>query len=150
MARVVIHHFRAARESEVDAARFIRKVLRELEFQARLHVATGPYTMGNLAHSIRSHGPFIEANGRVTGSVGSDLAYAASVEAGSGLWGPKHAKYPIYPVRKKMLRFYWRKVGKVVVLPKVSHPGQRGKGYLKRAAESVGRRHNMLVIIREL
>lgn len=150
MARVVIHHFRAARESEVDAAIFIRKVLRELQFQARLHVASGPYTMGDLARSIQSHGPFVEANGRVSGYVGSDLPYASAVEGGSGLWGPKHTKYPIYPVRKKMLRFYWRKVGHVVVLPKVMHPGQRGKNYLKRAAESVGRRHNMLVIIREL
>ena len=134
----------------MDAARFIRKVLRELEFQARLHVATGPYTMGNLARSIRSHGPFIEANGRVTGSVGSDLPYASAVEGGSGLWGPRHSKYTIRPVRKKMLRFFWRKVGHVVVLEKVRHPGQRGKGYLRLAAESVGRRHNMLVIIREL
>jgi hypothetical protein len=149
VARVVIHHFRARRESEADAARFIRQVLREIQFQARLHVAFGPYTTGDLARSIEPHGPFFEF-GRVSGSVGSTLPYASAVEGGAGLWGPRHSKYPIYPVNATHLKFYWRKVGRVVTLPYVNHPGQRGKGYLQKAAESVARRHNMLIIIREL
>lgn len=136
-------------ESQEAAERFIRQVLREIVFQARLHLVFGPYTTGRLAASIRAKGPFMDF-GRVKGTVGSELNYAAAVEGGSGLYGPLRSKYPIYPVRARLLRFYWRKVGRVVALPDVSHPGQRGKGYLKQATQSVARRHNMIVIIREL
>lgn len=149
MARVRIYHQRARRESNESAERFVREVLREIAFQAKLHVVFGPYTMGDLARSIKADPPRIEF-GRVTGSVGSDLPYAAAVEGGAGLWGPRASKYVIRPRNKKRLRFYWRKVGRVVSLPMVRHPGQRGKNYLLRAAESVARRHRMLLITHEL
>jgi hypothetical protein len=149
VAKVIIYHERAKRETTQDATKFVRQVLREIQFQARLHVAVGPYTTGHLARSIHSTGPFFEF-GRVGGTVGSDLPYAAAVESGSGLHGPSRSKYTIRPVRARHLRFYWRKVGRVVTLPKVRHPGQRGKQYLLKAAQSVARRHNMLLIIREL
>lgn len=149
MARVTIHHAKARRESNEEAEKFIRQVLREIQFQARLHIVFGPYTTGRLAGSLRTRGPFMEF-GRVVGSVGSDLPYAAAVEGGSGLYGPRRSKYVIRPNRAKMLKFYWRRVGRVVVLPKVNHPGQRGKDYLLRAAESVSRRHNMLLVIHEV
>lgn len=149
MARVRVYYGRARNESQDAAERFIRQVMREIVFQARLHLVFGPYTTGVLAASIRAKGPFLDF-GRVKGTVGSELNYSSAVEGGSGLYGPKRSKYPIYPRRAKRLKFYWRKVGRVVSLPKVNHPGQRGKRYLERAAESVGRRHNMIVIIREL
>ena len=149
MARVRVYYERARKESQDDAERFIREVLRQIVFQARLHVAFGPYAFGSLALSIRARGPFMEF-GRVAGSAGSDLNYAAAVEGGAGLHGPRRSKYPIYPRHARRLRFYWRKVGRVVSLPKVNHPGQRGKHYLRRAAESVARRHNMIVVIHEL
>lgn len=149
MARVRIYHTRARRESNADAERFVRQVLREIAFQAKLHVAFGPYTLGNLARSIRPEAVRIEF-GRVSGSVGSDLPYAAAVEGGAGLYGPKRSKYVIRPRNARRLRFYWRKVGRVVSLPVVHHPGQRGKNYLLQAAQSVARRHNMLIIIRDI
>lgn len=149
MARVRIYHSRARRETNEDAEKFIREVLRQIAFQAKLHVAFGPYTTGNLARSIRARGPFIRF-GRVAGEVGSELNYAAAVEGGAGLYGPRMSKYPIRPRNAKRLRFYWRKVGRVVSLPIVHHPGQRGKNYLLRAAESVARRHNMIIVIHEL
>lgn len=149
MARVHIYHSRARRESNEAAEDFVRQVLREIAFQARLHLVFGPYTTGALAASLRTKGPFMEF-GRVGGSVGSDLNYASAVEGGAGLYGPKGSKYVIRPRRAKALRFYWRKVGRVVSLPVVHHPGQRGKNFLLKAAQSVARRHNMLVIIREV
>ena len=149
MARIRIYHSRARRQSNEEAADFVRQVLREIAFQAKLHVAFGPYTTGNLARSIRAEAPHIEF-GRVSGSVGSNLNYAAAVEDGAGLYGPRGSKYVILPRRRRFLRFYWRKVGRVVTLPSVRHPGQRGKNYLLKAAQSVGRRHNMIVIEREL
>lgn len=78
------------------------------------------------------------------------MNYAAAVEGGAGLWGPRASKYVILPRNKRYLRFYWRKVGRIVTLPSVRHPGQRGKNYLQRAAESAARRHNMLIIIRDV
>lgn len=149
MARVRIYYTRAGRESNDAAVEFVREVLRQIQFQARLHVAFGPYTMGTLAGSIQRQGPFMEF-GMVSGNVGSDLDYAAAVEGGSGLYGPRRSKYVIRPRSKTYLKFYWRKVGHIVRLRQVNHPGQRGKGYLRKAAESVGRRHNMIVIIRDI
>lgn len=145
MARIVLHRIRVKRESDQAAFQFTRKVLREIQFQARLKLFTGPYTMGTLARSIEVDGPYL-GGGRVHGSVGSDLPYAASVEKGSGLYGPRRDKYLIRPRNAKLLRFYWRRVGRYVELPYVYHPGQRGKGYLRQAAEDVGRRHNMIVL----
>lgn len=149
MARVRVYHQRARRESNEDAERFVREVLRQIAFQARLHVSFGPYTTGHLAQSIKADPPRIDF-GRVSGSVGSNLPYAASVEGGAGLYGPRRSKYVILPRRARHLKFYWRKVGRVVTLPSVRHPGQRGKQYLLKAAESVARRHNMLLITYEL
>jgi len=62
----------------------------------------------------------------------------------------KGALLPSVPRNARRLRFYWRKVGRVVSLPVVHHPGQRGKNYLLQAAQSVARRHNMLIIIRDI
>jgi len=45
------------------------------------------------------------------------------------------------------MKFYWRKVGRVVYLDKVRHPGMKGKGYLAEAARTAGRRYNLRVII---
>lgn len=149
MPRVRIYHQRARRESNESAERFVREVLREIAFQARLHVSFGPYTTGNLARSIKADPPRVDF-GRVSGSVGSNLNYASAVEGGAGLWGPHGSKYPIYPRRARHLRFYWRKVGKMVTLPSVRHPGQRPKHYLLQAAQSVARRHRMLLITHEL
>lgn len=149
MARVRVYHLRARKEANEDAEKFVREVLRQIAFQAKLHVSFGPYTTGNLARSIRADSPRV-GFGRVSGSVGSDLVYASAVEGGAGLYGPHQSKYPIRPRNAKKLRFYWRKVGRVVSLPSVRHPGQRGKNYLLQAAQSVARRHNMLLITHEV
>lgn len=149
MPRVNIYHARARRQSNEDAEKFVRQVLREIAFQAKLHVSFGPYTTGNLARSIRADPPRVEF-GRITGSVGSNLNYASAVEGGAGLYGPGRSKYPIRPRNARRLRFYWRKVGRVVSLPIVRHPGQRPKNYLLQAAQSVGRRYRMLVVTHEL
>ena len=141
MARIVIHHTRARGETDAHASRFVRKVLRDMRFIARLVVASGPYTTGALARSIIDRGPFIEPGRRVTGSVGSNLPYARVVEEGAS----PHLIFPIPP--HTYMKFYWRKVGRVVYLDKVRHPGMKGKGYLAEAARVIGRRYNLRVII---
>jgi hypothetical protein len=121
--------------------RFVRKVLNEIRFIARLSVSHGPYTTGRLAQSIQTRGPFVSGLSRIRGEVGSDLSYARVVEEGAA----RHLIFPIPP--RRYMKFYWRKVGRVVHLDKVRHPGMKGKGYLAEAARSVGRRHNLRVII---
>jgi hypothetical protein len=141
VARIVIHHMAAHRESDQAAYRFVRSVLHEIRFQARLTLFHGPYTTGRLAQSIEIKGPYIEPGRRVHGSVGSDLSYAAVVEKGAR----PHLIFPIPP--RKYMKFYWRRVGRVVYPDKVRHPGMRGKGYLRNAAQVAARRHRMLLII---
>jgi len=141
VARIVIHHLQARSESDAAAFKFVRAVCREIQFQARLDLFQGPYTTGHLARSIKINGPFIEPGQRVIGEVGSDLPYAAVVEKGAR----RHYIFPNPP--RTHLKFYWRRVGKVVYRRLVDHPGMRGKGYLAKAARIAARRHNMLVII---
>lgn len=62
---------------------------------------------------------------------------ALHVEYGTGLWGPKHATYPIIPVRARSLRFAvatsmnikTRRVNKtrVIFTNLVNHPGSPGQ-----------------------
>jgi len=141
VARIVIHHLLAQTETDQHAMRFIRKVLREMRFIARLASSHGPYTTGRLAQSIQAKGPFLEPGFRVRGQVGSELFYARIVEDGAR----PHLIFPIPP--RTYMKFYWRKVGRVVYLDKVRHPGQRGKGYLAEAARTIGRRYNLRVVI---
>lgn len=141
MARIVIHHLRAKRESDQAAFNLVRKALRDMRFIARLSASHGPYTTGRLAQSIHDDGPYIEPGNRIRGSVGSDLSYAAIVEKGAS----PHLIFPRPP--KKFMKFYWRKVGRIVYLDKVRHPGMKGKGYLAEAARTAGRRHGFRVVI---
>jgi len=140
MARIIIHHVLARNESMEDTMRLIRKAVREMQFIARLAVSHGPYTTGRLAQSIRSKGPFIEGF-LIRAQVGSELSYARIVNNGAR----PHLIFPIPP--RRYMKFYWRKVGRVVHLEKVRHPGQRGKGYLEEAARTIGRRYNLRVVI---
>lgn len=141
VAKIVIHYTIARQQSDAITLAFIRKILREMRFIARLAVSHGPYTMGNLAKSIKERGPFLESGSFVRGEVGSELPYARSVEEGA----VPHMIFPIPP--KTYLRFYWRKRGRIVTPPSVNHPGQQGKGYLAEAARTIGRRYNLRVII---
>lgn len=142
MAKVIVFRSRVRRQTNEEVADFIRQVLREVRYQARLHVSFGPYTTGNLARSIEVDGPHIGFSG-ASGSVGSRLSHAAVAEVGA-------RPHVIRPVNGRFLKFYWRKVGRVVHLEKVNHPGYRGKGYLEKAAESVAARHRMLWVTREI
>lgn len=142
-SRVVIYHSRARRQTAEHAERFVRRVLREIAFNARINASHGPYTTGRLARSIRAEGPRADFN-IVKGTVGSELSYASAVEGGAR----PHLIFPIPP--KTYMRFYWRKVGRTVYLDKVRHPGQRAKNYLSDAAQVAARRHNMIWYSREI
>lgn len=139
MARVKIDGARLTIKVTRFSSRIIRQVLRELEEGARIRAAHGPYATGRLASSIRSTGP-IPAGFRVLGTVSSDLPYAAAAQSGA-------RPHIIRGRGDYRLKFFWRRVGRVVYPWYVRHPGQPGKHYLTETLVQVARRHNMKVRI---
>lgn len=69
--------------------------------------------------------------------VASNVDYAPYVEHGTGLWGPKHSKYPIVAKGGGFLRWIDPKSGKEVFARKVMHPGSPGQHMVAIAAEVV-------------
>lgn len=128
------------RATSKKAAKLLRLVVRETEIVARRKVLYGPYTHGRLAESLYG---LVRPDGKggYYGRVGSGLHYAYFVETGA----KPHIIMPRRP--DGWLRFYWRKVGKVVTFRKVNHPGQKGKHYLRDALIEVAGRRRFKVFI---
>lgn len=85
-----------------------------------------------------------------SGTIGSHLDYAASVEDGARphIIRPRRqrdvrGRY----IRSGYLHFYWWKEGHWVITKKVRHPGQAGKHFLRDALVSVGKRRGFNVDI---
>lgn len=158
MAKVTMHRAIIAATTKREAVRLVRQVMYEVAFQARVMTLGGPYSVGNLADSIEQDGPHVGPK-LITGSVGSNLPYAAAVHSGAKIhWiFPKSERGVIRfgSHKRPQLRFFWRKAGQVVYLPHVpgsrakmgrSHPGQPGKHYLSEPLRRSGRRHGFRVI----
>lgn len=58
--------------------------------------------------------------------VETDVDYAPYVEHGTGLWGPKHAKYPIRPKKEGGWLHWLGPEGENVFAKLVMHPGSPG------------------------
>lgn len=142
MARTRIYRAQVRAEGLAVATRIITQVMYEIHFGAQQRVLHGPYTTGNLALSLYRRGPFVTGS-RVTGRVGSPLKYAQSVHDGAKI-------HTFGPVRRKWLKFYWRRVGSTVYRKTVTHPGQPGKHFLVEPLIEVAARHNMRVIVYDL
>jgi len=140
----------------------VNQVMYEVAFGAHAMLLGGPYSVGNLAASIQRDGPHI-GPGRVTGQVGSNLPYAASVHNGAKVhWiFPKGARGKVRfgDRRRPQLKFFWRKAGRVVYMPHVpgsptkiglSHPGQPGKHYLSEPLRRSARLHGFRVIVYDI
>jgi hypothetical protein len=91
----------------------------------------------------------------VQGELTNSVKHALFVEEGTGLWGPKRAKYLIVPRRKKWLS--WVSGGTRYFAKRVIHPGIKPKfighaAIYGRAAPFVGEDHskNIATIEREL
>lgn len=123
-----INDFQARRISAELALKLVRQTVREIKQGAEAILAFGPYTTQTLSRHVKTRVSF---NGfLIEGQVGIDgrrFPYAASVEGGA-----RRHLIPLAPKPKgKWLRFYWRRVGKVVYAKQVKHPGQTGKAYLR-------------------
>ena len=160
MATVRINHARARVVSVEAGVKLITQVLYEIEFEAKIMAAGGPYSSGNLSASINREGPNVRGT-TITGRVYSPLPYAASVHDGAEIHAifPKGAQgfYRFGSKLRPQLRFYWRRAGKVVFFPHIpgsagtigrSHPGiKSGKKYLTEPLRNAARRHRMRVIV---
>lgn len=143
-----VHHTRLRTHIAAIGYGECRKVMRFVQLRAKRGATGGTYSTGKLAASIYSAGPYIlptPVDGSIVqGFIGSLLDYAASVEYGAEI----HSIFPkgmphIYRFGSKaprQLRFFWR--GRLVYTPHVpmsprtigrSHPGQRGKYFLRKA-----------------
>jgi hypothetical protein len=123
---------------------------RRSEAQAKASTPSKTYQMrGGWKHRSWRNG------GVVNGELYNMVPHALYQEEGTGLWGPKRAKYPIVPRRKKCLS--WSAGGTRFFARKVMHPGVKPRfiGYAAifgRAAPFVGEDHsrNISIIEREL
>jgi hypothetical protein len=157
MATVRINSAQARVVSVKAGVRLVTQVLYEVEFEAKIMAAGGPYSAGYLSESIEREGPTVRGTS-IFGSVGSDLPYAASVHDGAEV----HAIFPksapqIYEFGRRtrpQLKFFWK--GRMRFFPHIpgspskvgiSHPGiKSGKKYLTEPLRNAARRHRMRVI----
>jgi hypothetical protein len=169
MATVRIYRLAVTHNGQEFSKSLIRRVMLETEVGAKAILAGGRYSHGNLARSVHGEGPVVRGP-IVVGSVGSKLKYALIVHNGSGLHGPKHKPYSIFPKgaphvyrfgshHRPQLKFFWRKVGHTVYMPHIpgsagkvglSHPGQKGKHYLTEPMRASARRHRFRVFIQDV
>ena len=122
------------------AFKLMKLVVAEAKITAQRNVSWGPYTRTQrLKDSI--YGTLRSTPEGFVGQVGSHLSYAASVEGGARA----HIIRPRTP--DGWLAFYWERGGRYVVTKRVSHPGQRGKHYLRDALLRTAKRRNFRVTI---
>lgn len=139
MARLEFKPGAVPRFANVAARRDVQRTLVLINRQARDNAPGGPYSTGALKRSIKWK-VTTNIRGRVAGESGSDLPYAIFPERGT----QPHA---IYPVRSPYLKFFWRRLGRVVRLPRVSHPGSPAQNYMTRALLEVAPRRGYRVVI---
>ena len=151
MARVFMYKAAMQATSREEALRLVTKLMNSVEISAKIIASTGSYSTGRLADSVDQDGPRITGH-MVSGNVGSDLSYADTAHNGSPIHDivPKSAKgiYRFGSRKAPQLKFYWRKLGRVVYFPHIpasvntlghSHPGYKGKKYLSTPLRVFGR-----------
>jgi hypothetical protein len=157
---VRVYHAILAAQTTRLASRYVGRILDEILAEATSIAAVGPYTTGELARSIYKAGP-MRTGRNVIGNVGSKKSYAKIVEGGAKIHNifPKRAPhvYRFGRQRRPTLKFEWH--GRTVYPNQVpmapgtigiSHPGQKGKGFLIRSLRNAAVRHRMQIIVREI
>jgi hypothetical protein len=160
VARVILNNLNIRVTSVQAGVTFVRRVLHDVERDAKQITLMGEYATGRLSTSIQSQGPTVTGT-TIRGSVGTDKPYARSVHDGAKI-------HPIFPQgaegvyrfgdrSRPQLKFYWRKRGQVVFYPHIpggpttigqSHPGIRnGKKFLTDPLRQAARRYRMHVIV---
>lgn len=160
MTTVRVYHAVLAAQTFRHTRRYVNRVLDEILAESTAIAAVGPYTTGALAKSLYKAGPMVTGK-KVFGNVGTRKEYARIVEAGAKIHNifPKRAPhvYRFGRPRRPTLKFEWRGrtvyANQVPMAPStigISHPGQRGKGFLIRPLRNAAVRHRMQIIVREV
>lgn len=71
--------------------------------------------------------------------VKTDVKYAPWVEWDTGIHGPRGSRYMITGKRGNLLRFFWKKRGKMVTARYVMHPGSKGAHMFAKGADALER-----------
>lgn len=131
-ARITVRVNRPVLRAEMtrEAKKFINRVTQEVTIRAR---ELAPSGSGNLRRSIRPEDARSVAPTRVRGRVIAHAPYAVYQHEGTGIYGPR--RQLIHPRRDRVLRFYSRKLGRVVFDREVK--GTPGKKFLTRAVEEL-------------
>lgn len=120
------------------AQRLVAQTTSAVNSQGRSNAPGGQYSTGTLKASINWSMSATKVT--VTGVSGSPLIYAHSVHTGQ----PARR---IVPRNARMLRFYWRRTGRVEHFRSVNHPGTQANPYLTDALKAVAPRYGFKVVI---
>jgi HK97 gp10 family phage protein len=133
--RVVLRNiFVDRKETEVQAQPIMRRVLRKItRSTAEKAREKAPVKTGGLKASIREDTDHQRTPMSVEGGVSADKPYAIYQELGTGLHGPRRAKYPIRAVNAESLRFFWPRTGRVERFKSVMHPGVKPRHFMRDA-----------------
>lgn len=144
MARVDITWSVVRRKSLAKAYTAVAESSRIVLAQARILTAHGPYSRGGpdgLSASLRREIDVLRGGKEVRARIWSTKRYARIVHDGA-------APHTIRPrVRGRRLRFYWRRVGRVVAFRSVHHPGQQGQFFLTKPLVTEAARRRFRVTI---
>jgi hypothetical protein len=122
-----------------DLQRQHRNVVKRIQYQmdaAAEALATRALNMAQNTNAITYRGPgrgreswkkrVFKVPGGAGGQLTNNKLHMLCQESGSGLWGPKKAKYPIVARRAKALRFWSFRLG-LMFRKSVMHPGVKPK-----------------------
>ena len=79
---------------------------------------------------------YIDPKIAVTDAKYDSVPYGQFVAQGTGIWGKRHAKYPIYPRYKKALSFIDRRTSELITVKSVMHPGSKASRFLENARKN--------------
>lgn len=140
VARLELDRVAVRKAADDPARKLVRITTSAVSRQARSNAPGGPYSTGRLKSSITWQMAKDVPGDEVSAECGSPLIYANSVHGGQ----PPRL---ILPVRARLLRFYWRRVGRVVHRSRVNHPGTQAQPYLTDALREIAPRYGFKVVI---
>lgn len=118
MARVELNNEQVRLEAMAPATRLVSRACRRVQAGAKRRVRVDT---GRLRASINTK--VVPKLYTVRGTVGSKVKYSLVEHNGA-------KRHLILPINGEFMKFYWKKLGRVVWVRRVNHPGTSGSFYL--------------------
>lgn len=122
-------------ELQENLLRAVERALRE-SLKTAETTAKGTTTFRDKTQALRG-GISAKPTGRFEGIFQGTAPHTLYQERGTGLYGPRAAKYEIRPKNRRALRFVV--AGQVVFARKVMHPGVKPKLFMQNARDAAER-----------